>query len=59
MHSGSAPSDRRRWIVSSICGDCLDSSTGRAILSGAVGVGTLSNGPITKCILCGFPFADR
>lgn len=50
---------RERWLVSAICGTCLNSSTGRSILSGAVGVGTLSSGPVTKCILCGFPFADQ
>jgi hypothetical protein len=50
--------ERRRWAVTAICGDCLNSDTGRAILSGAVGVATISNGPIERCILCKFPFAD-
>jgi Zn ribbon nucleic-acid-binding protein len=50
---------RHRWIVSAICGDCLTSDTGRAIRGGAVGVATINRGPVQRCILCGFPFADQ
>lgn len=47
------------WVVSAVCDVCLDSDTGRAILAGAVGIATLNDGPIERCILCGFPFADQ
>jgi hypothetical protein len=52
------PDGRHRWIVSSICGDCLQSDTGRAILNGAVGIATISTEPVERCVLCGWPFAD-
>lgn len=48
-----------RWIVTAICADCLTSDTGRAILSGAVGVATLNTGPVERCILCGYVLAEE
>jgi hypothetical protein len=50
--------ERQTWLVSAICADCLTSDTGRAILTGAVGVARVHAGPVERCVLCGWPLAD-